>query len=411
MEKRKMITKAVAVALACSMAFSVSPTVGADAAKKKPKLNKTSVSLEKGKKVTLKVNKNGKKISKITWKSSKKSVATVSSKGSVKAKAEGNTTISASFKVKGAKKKTTLKCKVKVYEWKTCENVTLTDSVKEAVKGVTTEYVGATYEPIAVLSEQLEVGHNYRVLCKTTEVTQNPVSYYSIIEVALTKKDDPVGFTVYAKTKGIVDALSTDLAGGMNQVSDPEIPVVAKPLILNYIETNKIPYNPVAILGQQVLSGANKYLVVCERKEPSKMGYALANISVDATLTPTIGDIFPFSFEKDYSVSTDLSAAVVETAAATVRNAVAKNDWDTIADMIDYPIEIGSTSVKDAAEFKALIESSTVAPEFITAVTDDSCVDLYANYQGVMVGADGEIWMNERDGVMKITMFNGLIKS
>ncbi len=410
MQKRKMITKAIAVAVACSMAFSVSPIVGANAAKKKPKLNKTSVSLEKGKKVTLKVNKNGKKISKITWKSSKKSVATVSSKGSVKAKAEGNATISASFKVKGAKNKTTLKCKVKVYEWKTCENVTLTDSVKEAVKGVTTEYVGATYEPIAVLSEQLEVGHNYRVLCKTTEVTENPVPYYSIIEVALTKKDDPVGFTVYAKTKGIVDALPTDQAGGMVQAADPQIPEIAKPLIKNYIESNNIPYNPVAILGQQVLGTGTNSIVVCERKEPSKMGYALVRLSLDAALTPTIGDIFPFSFEKDYSVCTDLSAAVVEKAAATIRNAVVKNDWDTIADMIDYSIEIGSTSVKDAAEFKALIGSSAVAPEFIKAVTDESCVDLFANYQGVMFG-DGEIWMNEKDGAMKITSFNGLLKS
>ena len=61
------------------------------------KLNKTSISLNAGKTYTLKVTGiNGK----ITWTSSKKSVATVSSKGVVKAKKKGTAVITAKYRNK-----------------------------------------------------------------------------------------------------------------------------------------------------------------------------------------------------------------------------------------------------------------------------------------------------------------------
>lgn len=68
-------------------------------------MKQTSIKLKKGKKITLKVlNAKGN----ITWKSSKKKVATVSKKGVVKGKKKGTATITA--KVNGK----TYKCKVKV---------------------------------------------------------------------------------------------------------------------------------------------------------------------------------------------------------------------------------------------------------------------------------------------------------
>ena len=70
------------------------------------KLNKTSLTLKKGKKSTLKIlNVYGKNI---TWKSSNKKIATVSAKGVVKAVKKGKAVITA--KVDGK----TLKCNVKV---------------------------------------------------------------------------------------------------------------------------------------------------------------------------------------------------------------------------------------------------------------------------------------------------------
>lgn len=71
------------------------------------KLNKSALSLNVGQSSTLKVS--GTK-SKVTWSSSNKSIATVSSKGKVTAKQAGSATI----KAKVGKK--TLKCKVTVKE-------------------------------------------------------------------------------------------------------------------------------------------------------------------------------------------------------------------------------------------------------------------------------------------------------
>ncbi|MDD3746137.1 MAG: Ig-like domain-containing protein [Anaerostipes sp.] len=75
-------------------------------AKAKPKLSKTSITITKGKTYTLKVKNNKKKVK---WSSKNRKIATVSSKGKVKAIKSGTTYVYA--KIKGSK---TLKCKVKV---------------------------------------------------------------------------------------------------------------------------------------------------------------------------------------------------------------------------------------------------------------------------------------------------------
>lgn len=74
-----------------------------------PKISKKSIGLIVGEKYTLKVS--GVSKSKVTWKSSKTSVATVTKNGKVTAKKRGTAKISA--KIKGGK---TLKCTVKVAE-------------------------------------------------------------------------------------------------------------------------------------------------------------------------------------------------------------------------------------------------------------------------------------------------------
>lgn len=75
----------------------------------KAALNKTSLTLKKGKTYQLKT-KNVKGT--VTWKSSNKKIATVSKKGKVTAKKAGSTVIKATYKKNGKVK--TLKCKVTV---------------------------------------------------------------------------------------------------------------------------------------------------------------------------------------------------------------------------------------------------------------------------------------------------------
>ena len=91
--------------LAFLLLFICSFCLSSTEASAKVKLNKSILTLVEGQKYTLKLTGTKKKI---TWKSNKKSIATVTSKGRVTAKAPGQATISAKVG------KTTKTCKVTV---------------------------------------------------------------------------------------------------------------------------------------------------------------------------------------------------------------------------------------------------------------------------------------------------------
>lgn len=101
---KRMIAAGMAALLLVASTGEVTPSQAAAL-----KLNKDSVTLKVGKSVNLKVTKAGKKVTgKVTWKSSDKKVATVTTKGKVTGKAAGKATVSATVSKK------TLKCKVTV---------------------------------------------------------------------------------------------------------------------------------------------------------------------------------------------------------------------------------------------------------------------------------------------------------
>ena len=119
-KKRKLFCFLLSLSLIFTMTFG---SVSVSAA---PKLNKTKVTLLKGEKTTLKVTGTKQKV---TWSSSKKSVATVNSKGQVVAKNKGSATILAKVSKK------TYKCVVKVETPKLSKtSLTLTEKKSYAIK-------------------------------------------------------------------------------------------------------------------------------------------------------------------------------------------------------------------------------------------------------------------------------------
>ena len=94
------------------LCIAMAPTTKS-AAKKKVSLNKTKLTLTAGKTYKLKLKNNKKKVK---WTSSKKSVATVTSKGKVTAKKAGTATITAKVAKKKYKCKLTVKAKKTVSE-------------------------------------------------------------------------------------------------------------------------------------------------------------------------------------------------------------------------------------------------------------------------------------------------------
>ena len=105
-----------------------------------PKLNKKSATLTVGKKLTLKVQ-NAKKGATIKWSSKDKSIASVSAKGVVTAKAVGKTTITAVVSKK------TLKCNVTVKDQK---NTNTDQNTNADATDISALVAGKSYKGTAV---------------------------------------------------------------------------------------------------------------------------------------------------------------------------------------------------------------------------------------------------------------------
>lgn len=131
----KILKSSLSVILCCIILMSVAVLSPISvSAKTKPKLNKTKISIKVGKTYTLKL-KNA-KAKKVKWKSSKKSIATVSKKGKVTAKNIGTATVTAKYKSKKYKCKVTVKPKTISFSksFKVYTNDTLKLTCTSAVK-------------------------------------------------------------------------------------------------------------------------------------------------------------------------------------------------------------------------------------------------------------------------------------
>ncbi|OHV84470.1 hypothetical protein [Rhizobium sp. LCM 4573] len=82
---------------------------------------------------------------------------------------------------------------------------------------------------------------------------------------------------------------------------------------------------------------------------------------------------------------------------AKLQKAVAADDKETVASMVDYPFQarIGGKAVKinDARHFIADYDK-VVTAKVKGAVAKQTYPTLFANWQGVMIG-DGEVWFSE----------------
>jgi len=96
----------------------------------------------------------------------------------------------------------------------------------------------------------------------------------------------------------------------------------------------------------------------------------------------------------DFSVFTDISSSEVQSFVEEVQDDIANEDWSSLAPKISYPIEIGSKNFETADEFSDYNIGSLLSDDFKTSIAQTDCSNLFANYEGVMLG-NGEIWITE----------------
>lgn len=119
-----------------------------------------------------------------------------------------------------------------------------------------------------------------------------------------------------------------------------------------------------------------------------------------------------------YNICTSYSKVEVEDFMLKVQQLVLEKKWEKLSEYVAYPItmffhlhsplEIVVDNKDDFAEGSF---ASDISKEFYTAIEQASSVDMFCNWQGIMLGA-GEIWVSEvlnDDGTsqgLKIRAFN-----
>ena len=97
-----------------------------------------------------------------------------------------------------------------------------------------------------------------------------------------------------------------------------------------------------------------------------------------------------------YTMVTAMSADQVEKLAAQIRMAYLNKDWSAIADLIDYPITIDKTELKDKDAFLRFMGTAAVAEGDRMAMEEEDCRDLFVNGQGICMGS-GQVWLNDKN--------------
>ena len=149
----------------------------------------------------------------------------------------------------------------------------ITDEIKALVEKAAAELDGATYTPVAYVASQVVAGTNHVILCKVAPVVPDAVAHYDLV-------------TIYEDLEGNAEITSVVESGfeappeydPENPMSgayaEPESPVVtdeAKTALEKACETlTGAEYEPVALLGAQVVAGMN-YRLLC-KATPSTAG-------------------------------------------------------------------------------------------------------------------------------------------
>lgn len=128
------------------------------------------------------------------------------------------------------------------------------------------------------------------------------------------------------------------------------------------------------------------------------------------TVTPEVSTETP---EDYYSLITSTSAEEIEQFAAEVKEDILSNDWVSLSQKLAYPVHIDGKKVNSSEDFLKIDIDGMLSQEFVDAIAAESCREMFFNWQGIMMGATGQIWISEVDNgsgewELKVIALNGL---
>ncbi|MDE5700374.1 MAG: hypothetical protein K2I96_23725 [Lachnospiraceae bacterium] len=119
-----------------------------------------------------------------------------------------------------------------------------------------------------------------------------------------------------------------------------------------------------------------------------------------------------------YSAATGIPSAEVERYAAQVRQQFLKHDWTAVSAEISYPITIADVTYNNSTDFLNAAGSfeGNLDEAFFSALESEDCVEMFCNFEGIMIGENGQVWIAEvldesfTSQGLKIIAVNGLLR-
>ena len=185
--------------------------------------------------------------------------------------------------------------------WSSPDSVKLTDEATNALKKATEKLAGGTYEPIALLGTQVVAGTNYRLLCTFTPATEGADASYTIVTV-YEDLEGNAEITEILNSNAKVNVTAEVIDGGWVAPETPDVTEEAgKALQAAVSQMVGAQYNPLALMGTQVVAGTN-YCLLCEITpvvENPESHYSVVTVYQGADGTTSVVETLDFSAQAE----------------------------------------------------------------------------------------------------------------
>ncbi len=185
--------------------------------------------------------------------------------------------------------------------WSSPDSVKLTDEATNALKKATEKLAGGTYEPIALLGTQVVAGTNYRILCTFTPATEGADASYTIVTV-YEDLEGNAEITEILNSDAKVNVTAEVIDGGWVAPETPDVTEEAgKALQAAVSQMVGAQYNPLALMGTQVVAGTN-YCLLCEITpvvENPESHYSVVTVYQGADGTTSVVETLDFSAQAE----------------------------------------------------------------------------------------------------------------
>ena len=173
-------------------------------------------------------------------------------------------------------------------------SITVSDEVKSLFEKATYGMTGAVYTPVAVLESS---NSSYLVLCKVQMVVPNATPTYALVSLN-EKANRNAEITEVKDSKA--EALFIDAPGGWREVNSLTLDKEAKAAFDTAVKYSKYEkYSPIALLGQQVVSGMNYQILLRTNQSDTKTSkYLILQIYQPLSNTAEITAVYDFKTEK-----------------------------------------------------------------------------------------------------------------